>query len=145
MKYVITDRDIKEKLTPRQAKKFRKLLSYIISEEELTLRMKKNAHVQIISKLLAYYENDDITGEAPFNKFTDFVASTCALDKAVDELMQASYMDEANCLSSLSDFYTRNYCINDNYLCKDNKVFEELFPTYDIINSLKNAIMVLSA
>ena len=38
MKYVITDRDIKEKLTPRQAQKFRKLLSYIISEEELTLR-----------------------------------------------------------------------------------------------------------
>ncbi len=145
MKYVITDRDIKEKLTPRQAKKFKKLLSYIISEEELTLRIKKNAHCQALSKLLAYYENDDIIEEAPFSKFTDFVASTCALNKAVDELMQASYMDEANCLSSLSDFYTRNYCINDKYLCKDNKIFEELFPTYDIVNSLKNAIMVLSA
>ena len=145
MKYVITDRNIKENLTPKQAKKFRELLSYVISKEELALRTEKNNYVQVLSKLLNYYEDKSITGEAPFSNFGDFYTATCVLDKVTDELMQASYIDNANCLYSLSDFYKRNYSIRYNYLYKDNKVFKEYFSIHYIVLSLKNAIMVLSA
>lgn len=143
MKYVVTDRDIKEKLTLRQAKKFKKLLSLVIDEQELTIRIKKSSNAQIISKLLDYYEDDSILEQAPFSKFTDYVAVTSALDFAVDYLMEFKYNNESNCLSALSDFYVNNYCINDKYLYKDNHIFEDIFPTYDIKGSLRKAIEVL--